>query len=110
MVVVLVFVFYYSNSNKPKNAILLADREAPLGWVYLRVFDDMQFEFENRGLRDKDIYKGTVELKGDTLKFIYSNYVPKVGAIAIIGNNSLSYIEGQYRESLDIKLNKLTNP
>lgn len=86
----------------------LADREAPLGWVYLRIYKDKTFEFESRGLeRRGDIYGGTVELKNDTLYFKYSDSIPKAGNKAILTKKSVSYFDGEYHESLEIKKNEL---
>ncbi|MDN3692200.1 hypothetical protein QWZ06_07960 [Chryseobacterium tructae] len=46
----------------------MADREAPLGWISLKMYDDKSFEFISQGMmRDKDIYKGSYKLKNDTL-------------------------------------------
>lgn len=91
-----------------KKEILLADREAPLGWIYLKMFDDKSFEFISQGMmRDKDVYTGNYELKNDTLYFKYKDSIPKAGSKAIIQNGYVSYINGSYPESVQIKLNKL---
>ena len=91
-----------------KETILLADREAPLGWVYLRVFKDKTFEFESRGLeRRGDIYSGIVELKNDTLYFKYSNSIPKAGNKAILTERFVSYFNGEYPERLEVKKSEL---
>jgi hypothetical protein len=37
------------NRENKKELLLQADREAPLGWVYLRIYKDSTFEFESRG-------------------------------------------------------------
>lgn len=100
--------FLYSCQNlKNKNVALLADREAPLGWVYLNVYEDNSFEFISRGLRDKQVYPGTVKKTGDTLFFNYLDSIPKAGKTAIITDQFISYIDGEYPESMKIKLNKL---
>ncbi len=39
------------NKEKKKELLLQAYREAPLGWIYLRIYQDSTFEFESRGLR-----------------------------------------------------------
>jgi hypothetical protein len=98
------------NSQTPdqRKPILLADREAPLGWVYLRVYEDSTFEFESRGLeREGTIYPGKIELIGDTIVFHYRDSIPKAGARAILTKNWVSYFGGKYPESVEIKLNKL---
>lgn len=92
-----------------KIAVLLADREAPLGWVYLRVFEDKSFEFESRGLeRQGEIFSGTIELITDTIIFNYKDSIPQAGTKAVIGNGRISFIDGEYPESVEIKLNELT--
>lgn len=69
------FFFVYlllviTSCENEKKEVLLADREAPLGWVYLKMYDDKSFEFISQGMmRDKDIYMGNYELKNDTLYF-----------------------------------------
>ena len=94
--------------TETKETILLADREAPLGWVYLRVYKDKTFEFESRGLERKgDIYAGTIELKNDTIYFHYSDLIPKAGNKAILTKNVVSYFSGEYPERLEIKKNEL---
>lgn len=91
-----------------RKEVLLADREAPLGWIYLKIYDDKSFEFISKGImRDNDIYKGNYELKNDTLYFKYNDSIPKAGSKAIIQNGYVSYINGSYPESVQIKLNKL---
>lgn len=94
--------------EKKKAPILLADREAPLGWMYLRIYEDSTFEFESRGLERKgDIYSGFVIVKSDTLIFIYKDSIPKAGSIALYNKERVVYINGMYPESLGIKVNKL---
>jgi hypothetical protein len=97
-----------SESIETKNPILLADREAPLGWIYLRIYEDSTFEFESRGLeRQGTIYPGTMDLISDTIVFHYSDSIPTAGDKAILTENSVSYFGGKYSESVQIKLNKL---
>ncbi len=90
-----------------KEPILLADREAPLGWVYLRIYKDSTFEFENRGLRFGTIYLGKVKITADTLYFEYTDSVPKAGSKAIYSDKYVSYVNGDYPERVEIKLSKL---
>jgi hypothetical protein len=95
--------------KEDKKEVLLADREAPLGWIYLKMYDDKTFEFISRGMmRDNDIYKGSYELKSDTLYFKYNDSIPKAGSKAVIDKGFVNYINGSYHESIQIKLNKLT--
>jgi hypothetical protein len=89
-----------SDSVPEKKPILLADREAPVGWTYLRIYEDSTFEFSDTK------YQGKVIINNDTLIFQYENSVPKVGKIAIIKEDYIIYTGG-LREELEIKLNKL---
>lgn len=95
------------NSKRDKEPVLLADREAPLGWVYLKMYKDSSFEFISRGLRDKTVYPGTFRLSIDTIFFIYKDSIPKAGKTAIISDKAVSYFDGDYPESVEIKLNRL---
>ncbi|MBV7440088.1 hypothetical protein KRX57_01505 [Weeksellaceae bacterium TAE3-ERU29] len=103
-----ILIFVSCNEKKQKETILLADREAPLGWVYLRVYKDKTFEFESRGLERKGtVYSGIVELKNDTLYFKYSGSIPKAGNKAILTKQFVSYFNGDYPERLEVKQNEL---
>jgi hypothetical protein len=90
-----------------KTPILLADREAPLGWVYLRIYEDSTFEFISAGLRRKTVYPGKVIIKNDSLFFHYLDSIPKAGDIAVLKSNVVAYINGSYPERIEIKLNKI---
>jgi hypothetical protein len=97
-----------SIDSEAKEPILLADREAPLGWVYLRIYSDSTFEFESKGLeRTGTIYPGTIELNGDTILFHYSDSIPKAGDRAILTDRTVAYFGGKYSERVEIKLNKM---
>ena len=103
-----VFLFYSCFDKSDKKTLLTADREAPLGWVYLRLYVDKSFEFESRGLERKgEIFSGNYEVHNDTILFHYSDKVPKVGSLAIIKGNYIRYINGKYPENLEIKSNNL---
>ncbi len=93
----------------PKTPVLLADREAPLGWVYLKLYDDQSFDLIYKGLRDKEIYSGTYRISEDTLHFKYRDSIPKAGKTALINKFSVSYIDGEYSESVALKMNKFNN-
>ncbi|UTX50186.1 hypothetical protein [Chryseobacterium sp. MA9] len=98
-----------SCKKEDKKEVLLADREAPLGWVYLKMYDDKSFEFISQGMmRDKDVYTGSYDLKNDTLYFKYKDSIPKAGSKAVIDNGFIYYLNGDYHESARIKLNKLS--
>jgi hypothetical protein len=91
-----------------KMPILTADREAPLGWMYLRIYADNTFEFESRGLERKgEIFAGTVSIQNDTLRFTYFDAVPRAGFTAIVTESQVVYIDGEYPERLAIKRNEL---
>jgi hypothetical protein len=96
------------DAKRDKEPVLLADREAPLGWVNLKMYKDNSFEFISSGLRDKTVYSGTFRLSTDTIFFNYRDSIPKAGKTAIISAKTVSYFAGDYPESVEIKLNKLT--
>lgn len=111
---ILVFTLLVCCNTRPQEStdsgklILLADREAPLGWVYLRIYEDNTFEFESRGLeRRGKIYSGKIALSADTIFFHYADSIPKAGRIAILRGDYVSYIDGDYHERVQIKLNEL---
>ncbi|HTO16509.1 MAG TPA: hypothetical protein VLZ83_12110 [Edaphocola sp.] len=98
-----------STSRTEKKPILKADREAPLGWVYLTIYQDSTFEFTLTGIRaDKDVFKGKVEIRQDSLFFAYSDSIPRAGKTAIFNDKAVAYIDGEYIERLNISLTELT--
>jgi hypothetical protein len=98
-----------NNEQHKKKPILLADRDAPLGWIYLRIYDDSTFQFESRGLeRQGDIYSGKVKITTDTLFFNYTDSIPKAGKTAVYNSTRIAYIDGQYPESMLITLNEIS--
>ena len=108
IIIILILTLTSCNRTEEKETLLFADREAPLGWVYLRIYKDKTFEFESRGLERKgDIYAGTMELKNDTIYFQYSDSIPKAGNKAILTEKFVSFFSGQYPERLEIKKNIL---
>jgi hypothetical protein len=85
---------------------LLADREAPLGWVYLRTYPDSSFEFILTGLRDRTVYPGNYRIQEDTIFFDYTDSIPKLNSTkAIYRNGSIVYLDGTYYEVLKISKN-----
>lgn len=94
------------NQDNPKTPILLADREAPIGWVYLKMYQDSTFEFILAG-RPSTVFPGTFELKEDTILFNYKDSVPAAGSQAILSEHYVSYINGEYREQVGITKNKI---
>jgi len=98
-----------STSRTEKKPILKADKEAPLGWVYLTIYQDSTFEFTLTGIRaDKDVFKGKVEIRQDSLFFAYSDSIPRAGKTAIFNDKAVAYIDGEYIERLNISLTELT--
>lgn len=68
-----------------RKEVLLADREAPLGWVYLKMYDEKSFEFFSQGMmRDVNSFEGIYEIKNDTIYFKYKNVIPDAGSKAFI--------------------------
>lgn len=97
-----------SNSKvADKETILLADREAPIGWIYLRIFADSTFEFESRSMRDSQVYNGKAEITKGNIHFSYKDSVPAAGKTAIYDQRTVSYIDGDYSERVEVKLTKL---
>jgi 4-amino-4-deoxy-L-arabinose transferase-like glycosyltransferase len=95
-------------NRKIESAILLADREAPLGWVYLRIFKDSSFEFESRGLeRRGDIYAGKAKITTDSIFFYYKDSIPKAGNKAVYSDKYVAFTNGTYPEKVEISLSKL---
>ena len=103
----------FTNCNNPvkraeKIPILKADREAPIGWVYLTIYQDSTFVFTGNIRSDKDAFKGKVEIHKDSLFFVYSDRIPKAGKTAVLINNAVEYVDGEYRERLIISYTELT--
>ncbi len=100
-----------NNSSRTieKPILLKADREAPLGWVYLTIYQDSTFEFTLTGIRGVgDAYKGKVEIGKDSLFFAYLDSIPRAGKTAIYNDKVVAYIDGEYPERVNISLTKLT--
>jgi hypothetical protein len=107
---IFVILLFWSCSSKQskKQSILIASREAPLGWVYLKLYSDSSFEFISSGLRDSDVYPGTFKIKHHTIFFKYSDSIPELHAFkAVIYKGFIDFIGGTYPESLHITFNKL---
>lgn len=97
------------NSSNPRTpepqTLLKADREAPLGRVYLTVYLDSTFQFTTTGIRANltTNYFGKADIKGDTIFFHYIDSIPKAGKTAVFNDKVVAYIEGEYPERLEIK-------
>ncbi len=98
------------NKTNEEQVLLKADREAPLGWVYLKIYRDSTFEFTSAGIRrsDKNVYTGKVEIRDDSLFFTYADSIPKAGKTAVYNDSSVHYIDGEYPEQLAVSWTKLT--
>ena len=110
ILLVLFTVMSCNNSSKKmeKPTLLKAYREAPLGWVYLTIYQDSTFEFRLTSTRRiDDIYKGKVEIKKDSLFFTYFDSIPRAGKTAVYNNKVVTYIDGEYPERINISMTKL---
>lgn len=107
-ITIIFFLFISCKRDKSKNAILMAEREAPIGWNYLRIYKDSTFEFEYRSFRNSKSHEGTVRLINDTLYFNYFDSVPAFGNKAVIKRNNLIYMNGNYNERLEVWLDSIT--
>ena len=104
-----IFISLFLTIRTEKTPILKADREAPLGWVYLTIYQDSTFEFTLTGIRGVgDVYKGKVEIVKDSLFFAYSDSIPRAGKTAVYNDKVVAYIDGEYPERVNISMTKLT--
>ncbi len=98
-----------SGRTAEKPTLLKADREAPLGWVYLTIYQDSTFKFTLTGIRGVgNVYKGKVEIGKDSLFFAYSDSIPRAGKTAVYNDKVVAYIDGEYPERVNISMTKLT--
>lgn len=106
--ILLVLLFLGCKKEKVRQPILLADREAPLGWLYLRIYADSTFEFESRELERKGtIYTGHAHITKDSIFFHYNDSVPYAGSKAAYNKKFVSYDASKNgRETLEIKVSK----
>lgn len=100
-----------SNKATEKPIIINAQREAPLGWVYLTIYEDSTFQFIYTDLRskDRDVYKGKAIIQDDSIHFHYNDSIPDAGKTALIRDNMIIYLDGKYSEKLDVYQNKLSS-
>ncbi|MXS71673.1 hypothetical protein GSF70_10630 [Flavobacteriaceae bacterium W22] len=104
----LILIILLLVSCQDKKEIFSADREAPLGWIYLKIYNDESFEFISRGMMgESDVYSGKYKMMNDTIDFKYENKIPAAGSKAVIRDGFLYYLNGEYPETLNIKLNQL---
>ena len=93
--------------KKEKHIILEADREAPLGWIHLKLYEDNSFEFISKSIRNDEVFAGSFKLIQDTIYFKYKDSIPTAGSKAVIKHNIVYYLNGKYPESINIKINKI---
>lgn len=106
--IILTLILTSCKKDVTENAILLAEREATVGWNYLRIYKDSTFEFEYRSFPSSNFHRGKFSIIKDTLTFHYSDSIPSFGDKAIIARNQLVYINGQYKEILEILLDSIS--
>ncbi|OMP31626.1 hypothetical protein [Mangrovimonas sp. DI 80] len=112
----LILILNCSNNNSQKDNrkfVFKANREAPIGWVYLDLYADSSFDlrFNRRGKPNSGKYQyieDTIYLKYDLKQDVYRSK-------AIINKNNLCFINDSIRkinnvectELLEITLNNL---
>ncbi len=104
---ILILVSCAEKRAEEKEPILLADREAPLGWTYLRIFQDSTFEFVVSGPWSSTVYSGKAEIDKKQISFAYKDSIPRAGNVAIYDKNMVYYTHGSYPERLGIRLSKI---
>ncbi len=93
-----------NNSQKP---ILVAQREAPIGWIWLNLYPDSTFEYLSGGKREKIKYAGNYKIESDTIIFNYTDSIPLVGSKAFISHSDILYLNGRNKEKLNIVINEI---
>lgn len=107
---ILAFILILScNRDLIKDGILMAEREAPIGFNYLRVFRDSTFEFEYKSFPKSKFHTGKIRILNDTIIFKYDDSIPAFGEKAIINGKKLIYIDGIYTEILEIWLDSISD-
>ncbi|RIJ47129.1 hypothetical protein D1614_15320 [Maribellus luteus] len=111
-ILILLIVGLLSSCNNQKtsdkeNPILVAQREAPIGWIWLNLYPDSTFEYISGGVRNKRIYTGNFKMNADTILFDYKDSIPFIGSKALISNIHINYLNGKQNERLEIILNDL---
>ncbi|GGE02058.1 hypothetical protein GCM10011312_26790 [Planktosalinus lacus] len=92
-----------------KDGILMAEREAPIGFNHLRVFRDSTFEFEYKSFPNSKLHTGKIRIQNDTIIFKYDDSIPAFGYKAIIDGKKLIYTNGNYNEILEIWLDSISD-
>lgn len=79
------------NNEKPTDLLLAAEREAPVGWVRVRLFRDSTFELS----LDRGSWKrGTFKMARDTFLFEYLGETDSLRQRAMVVENELRFIGG----------------
>ncbi|WP_312076145.1 hypothetical protein [Chryseobacterium sp.] len=108
LLITFIFLINCRKESEQRKEVLLADREAPIDWIYLKMYNNYTFQFISAGIRnDDDMYSETYSLKSDTIYFKYKDSIPNAGSKAVIENGYVNYLDGSYPERIQIKLNKL---
>ncbi|MGD1890210.1 MAG: hypothetical protein ACFB15_06385 [Cyclobacteriaceae bacterium] len=93
--------------------VLRADREAPIGWVYLDLYQDNSFDLKF-GRRDKP-KTGTYTLSNDTIYFQYDDEIDFYRSKGVINDKWVCFQSDSLKlmrdrdctDRVEIKLNKL---
>lgn len=92
LIISILFLLMSCNGNQTEIPLLIASREAQLGYVQVSLFSDNKFEFRNSGLRTGFRYSGTYTISSDTIFFVFSDSTPKPDCnIAILDDKYLKY-------------------
>ena len=88
-ILILLIIGLLSSCNNQKtrdkeNPILVAQREAPIGWIWLNLYPDSTFEYITGGARNKRVYSGNFKINADTIFFDYKDSIPLVGSQALV--------------------------
>ena len=106
ILIILAFTLITCTSESNNQADLIASREAPLGWVTLKLFKPNNFTIGTG--RGSKIHTGTYIIKKDTIKFNFKDSIPVNGCEeAIIKNRFINY--NKCWGSLKIAHNQLKN-
>ena len=109
LIIIALLILSCRNKNKRTDFILYADREAPIGWIYLKVYKDSTFDFISKSFPTSKIHSGILSIKNDTLNFNFYDSIPAVGDKAIIDKRHVIYVNGSYKERLEIRLDSITD-
>ena len=92
------------NKDNQVEPILVADREAPIGWVVFKAYEDSTFKYS---LSSRDNYNGTYKLKGDTLFLSCTDTTIGIDT-AIIREKSIEFFGNKSPRFAGITINKIS--